>query len=151
MRIDKRSVGFFLGALAIVVALQLFIQGKAEDKDVKFCRNLFIQLVKGSADVAGFIDWEHFRALESDIGAEYIKLTDSKDKADYRNAFVKAFAVGFNYFNGRANIFTNWRVYSRNDERIIIACEHARYHKTFLFTFSKSGQKKKLISLEMKK
>ena len=150
MRIDKQSIVLFVAGLAVVFALQFLMQ-KKQDADVVFCRNMYTQLAKGSTDAERYIDWEHFRALEYDVGAEYNRLANPRDKFNYRESFIKGCAAGFQYFQGELIKFTNWRIYSRSPDRVVVACDHPKTHNTLLFTFSKSGTKRKWVALEWKK
>jgi len=150
MNIDKRTLILFIAALAIVVGLQLFIQ-KNQDKDVIFCRNLYAQLVKGLPVAANSIDWEHFQALGYDVGAEYNLIAKPKEKFEYRASFIKGFSLGFNYFKARLSAFTNWRIYHKSGDKVIVACDYPRYNQTLLFTISKAGPKRKLIAIDWRK
>lgn len=150
MNIDKRTLILFIAALAIVVGLQLFIQ-KSQDKDVLFCRNFYAQLVKGSPAAANSIDWENFQALGYDVGAEYKLIAHPKEKLDYRAWFIKGFSIGFTQFKGKLNAFTNWRIYDRSDQKVVVACDYPRYNQTLIFTFSKAGAKRKLIAIDWRK
>jgi len=149
MSLDKRTVTWFVAAFAIVVGLQLLIQ-KKENKDIRFCRNLLIQLSKGSLDAEAYIDWNNFKGFDYDVGTEYKKITKPNEKSGYRSTFIKGFSLAFEYFKAQMNWFSNWRIYSQTGSQAVVACDNAKMHKTLLFTVSRKGEFRKLVAIQWK-
>ena len=146
MKINKRVLISFCTALAIVVALQFLIQ-KREDKDVLFCRNLFTQMIKGSLRAERLIDWEHITMLGYNLSAKYQTIAPQY-KYQFRATFIQGFGAGFVAYKAKPSFFTHWRIYNKDDGKVIVACDYPRKKSTLLFTISKNGEDRKLTSID---
>lgn len=131
----------------IIVLIAGFLQLK--NQEINFCRNVFKGLVAGRVEVQKFIDWEHLKALDADVGANYTRLPDEKEKSNYKKAFIKNFSLGFQRAGGKLWAFKHWRLYNKTNEVFSVAVDYPKYNKTLLFIFSQ-GRNKKLIGLEWK-
>lgn len=129
----------------IIVLIAGFFQLK--NQEINFCRNIFKGLMGGRVGVQKFIDWEHLKALDTDVGADYTRLPDDKERLNYKKAFIMLFARGFHQGGGNLRSFTNWRIYNKDNSSVTVAADYLKHNKTILFTLAKSG-KKKLVSLQ---
>jgi len=130
--------------LVVVVSLWGFLQIK--NKEVNFCRGVFSGLISGKTSVVKFISWEKLKAMDTDVGAAYIALPNEKAKLAYRDSFITGFADGFRRAKSSLRLFKHWRIYEKDDSKIIIAADYPKSQKTILFTLTKSV-KPKLIGI----
>lgn len=133
-----------VGLLVLVLLAAAAAMGvmRMSKTDVEFCRKVLNGLVEGRPSVQRWIDWEHLKALEVDVGATYTHLASDAERAQYRRAFVESFSKGFRQANGVLNAFRHWRVHERGDGRIVIAVEYEAKQKTLLLSLPASGKKK---------
>jgi len=146
MGLNKRNLVWFVVAFAIVVILQFLVQQR-EDKDVVFCRNLYARLANGSPVVERSIDWDNFKMLGRDVGVMY-ESTSPQQRFEFKNNFIKGFNAAFIAFKGKLGFFRNWRIYHRGEDKVVVACDYLKYNKVLLFTLSKTGQERKLSSID---
>ena len=147
MERDKPILEYVTLVIIILVVIGVFFQIK--NQEINFCRKVFTELAKGAPRAEKFIAWENLKAVGADIGAAYRNLPDEKERAHYREAFIKNFALGFRQNRGKVSAFKHWRLYSREGEKVVVAADYLGYNKTILFGLSKRG-KSKLISLQWK-
>lgn len=139
--VKKNKVYIIIAALAVIALFFIFYK----PSDIDFCRTTFSGLMKGDYSVAKNIDWENFKALGTEVGKTYTGLPNDKERAKYRDAFIKSSAKGFQYAKGSINNFINWRVYSQDGEEKVIACDYPLHNKVLLFTLSKFGGRKIIV------
>lgn len=140
----KISEALILSAVA-VIAFLFWVYIKSQDTSV--CRDIFSGLVKGSYTVHNVIDWDNLKALGLDVGASYRQLNNPQEKANYQRAFINNFALGFKRSGGKSGAFINWRLYDKDDKKIVVASDYQDYNKTILFTLTNSV-KKKLVDIQ---
>lgn len=138
---EQRSSDFIYAAGVIAVMLLVVGVWHLSKGDVGTCRDLFRGLAKGRQLVAGHIDWEHFKALDADVGVAYAKLSTNTDRRQYRMAFIAAFAKGFSMVGAKPDAFVNWRLHERTPTTAVIAADYAGKQKTLLVTMSTVGKK----------
>lgn len=131
--------------LAIVASLVIFMHLK--NQEANLCRSIFSGLASARYRVEKYIDWEGLKALGADVGASYKNLPNEEARTNYKKAFIRSFSNGFKRSGSRLGFFAHGRVYSKDNEKTVIAYDYLRYNKTLLFTLSKSG-KRKLISID---
>ena len=132
---------------AVVIAVFLFIY-QIKTRDVNLARSVFGGLVGGRYGVERNIDWENLRGLDINTGVVYSKFSTEIEKVGYKRAFIQSFSAGFKYSQGDLKSFVNWRVYSKDSDKIIVAADYQGYNKTLLFAFSKRGRKLASIQWE---
>jgi hypothetical protein len=125
--------------LAIVIILVAAVIFHIKTQDVEFCRSVFTGLVKGKYSIQKHIDWDNFKALNTDIGATYSKFKTEKEKTDYRKGFIYSFKLGFEYSRGNLKEFNKWRAYRKEDGKTIVAVDYRK--KTLLLTIPSSGKR----------
>ena len=136
--------------IAVILAAFFLFSGKKR-QDLEFCRDvLFGRLVAGSLSVEKLIDWDNFQGLGKDMGQDYKKMPNDKERQLYRKSFVKAFSAGFREKGGSYRAFTNWRIYSQGEGKVVIAADYPSHKKTLLFQIIKKGNERKLAALEWK-
>jgi hypothetical protein len=145
---DSRILEYVFLLITILLVAYLAVQFK--NQDINFARSVFSGLVHGKSSTQKYIDWEHFTAGGFNIAEAYAKLPDDKEKKNYRNQFIRNFAIGFAQTGGRLNYFTRWSVYSQDGLKVTVAAYNTAHKKTLLFTINKAG-KKKLIGLDILK
>ena len=126
-----------LTAIAVVAAVMRLTQGEAG-----FCREVLRNLVNDRQSAQRQIDWEHLQAVGVDVGKTYTGLPDDQARAQYRKAFIDNFAMGFRRVEGNLSAFRNWRVQTRDGNRIVVAADYEAKHKTLLFSLPAVGGKK---------
>ena len=133
----------YAAAIALGVAgLALAVRAFGHD-DVAWCRRVFSALAQGQQYIQQDIDWDLFRALDSDVGALYRQLSTDDEKANYRRMFINRFGEGFRQSKARLGDFTNWRLQGRQDEgQLVVAADHVSKSKTVLFTISTIGHRR---------
>ena len=141
----KPVLEYIILIVVLIAAGVLFLQIK--NQEINLCRYIFNGLTNRVYAAEKFIDWENLKALDVDVGAFYTRLADEKDKGGYRKEFIRNFSVGFAKAGGRLNLFTNWRIWYRDSNKVIVAADYSGYNKTILFTLSKFG-KIKLTSIQ---
>ena len=136
--------------IAVILAAIFLLSGKKK-QDLEFCRDvLFGRLVAGSLSVEKFIDWDNFQGLGKNMGQDYKKMPNDKERKLYRKSFIKAFSAGFRENGGNRRAFINWRVYSQGEGKVIIAADYPSHKKILLFQIIKNGSVRKLSALEWK-
>jgi len=136
--------------VALAIALLVFFLTRGQE-DINFCRRtIFGGLVSGRQSVKEFIDWEHFKGLGLDFAEAYARLPNTQERQAYQQAFVASFSLAFKRLKGRSAAFTNWRIYRKADQEVVVAADYPAQKKTLLFTFSKGGGIRKLVALEWK-
>lgn len=128
----EQAVAVGLAVLAVAFLASLFRQ------DVRFCRTVFVKLVKGDQSVGNAIDWDHLKALDVDVSATYAQLPNFEAKAAYRQAFIKNFAEGFHKSSGKLEEFTSW--HTERDGSI--AVEYPAKKRTLVFRLSPEGKRR---------
>ncbi len=131
--------------LLIIASSVFFIHLK--NQEANLCRSIFSGLASARYGVEKYIDWEGLRALGVDVSAVYKNLPDEEAKSNYKKAFIRNFSDGFKRSGSRLGFFAHWRIYAKDNEKTVIACDYSRYNKTLLLTLSKSG-KRKLVSID---
>lgn len=132
-------------ALAIILLIGfLYIRSR----EINFCRNVFSDLMQGRFWAVNYIDWEHLKALDMNVGETFSRLPNEKERRNYKKAFIRSLAVGFSRTGTKIGDFSNWRILSKDSEKIIAAADYIKYKKTLLLTFTKSKIGKKLVSLQ---
>lgn len=124
--------------VALFIGLFLYVK----NQDTNFSRRIFAGLIKGNSSVQKLIDWPNFQAVGVDVGRSYSILSNDKEKADYRRAFIEKFGSGFRQTGAGLKSFINWRVNAREADSIIVAADCKDKAQTILFTLSKDGRKK---------
>jgi len=132
---------------AVVIAALLFIY-QIKTRDINLARSVFRGLVNGRYGVEKNIDWENLRGLDINAGAAYSKFSTGLEKAGYKRAFIQSFSSGFRRSEGNFKSFVNWRIYSKDSDKIIVAADYQGHNKTLLFVFPKSGRKLASIQWE---
>lgn len=144
---DKNIYKYAAVLLGILVLFSAF--GLAKDKDIEFSRNVFSGLIAGKLSIRQSIDWPKFKALGMDIGAGYKDLTNDKDKSDYENFFIRSFSFNFKKTGAKFRSFTNWRIYSRDTQGVVVAADYPARKQTLLFTIARDKNKKpRLVNLD---
>ena len=126
-----------LGPLAVtgVLALAGMLAWSTFGQDVRFCKRVFAGLVTGDQSVRKMIDWSHFIALDTDVGAVYAQLPKSEQLL-YQQAFVRNFSLGFAASKADPSAFTNWRV----QENGTVAVDYPAKNKVVIFKLSENGK-----------
>lgn len=132
-----------IGVVLLLLVVFLF---QLNPNEISRCRTMFSALVRGSYSAQKQIDWEKLKALDVDVGATYSQFPDGQQRLNYQKTFVKSFALGFKQMGGELAGFRNWRVYTKDAEKTVIAADYRG--QTLLLTFSKVG--KKLTALQWK-
>ena len=148
---DKQRLSllnYSITGLVIVLILLMFFK-LTQDSDIAFTRRVLAELVNGRQSAEQAIDWPHFLALGSDIGADYSRFLIEPQRQYYRKAFIINFSMTFKNVGGQLNSFTNWRIYNRDNTKTVISCL-ALNNKALLFTLSKKNGKRKLASIQWK-
>lgn len=130
----------------IIVAIGVF-NYITQDKDVAFARTVFAGLISARESTAKLIDWQNFKALDVDIAATYANLSNEKERKNYKKVFIQGLSFGFKSTGARFAAFINWRIYQRDLEKVIVACDYPAKNKTLLFTILKDT-KPKLLSMQ---
>ncbi|MFC1675074.1 hypothetical protein ACFL1K_04245 [Candidatus Omnitrophota bacterium] len=147
MQKEKLRVLEYTLVMAAVFSALVFFLGR-EKQNIDFCRDvLFARLINGRQSVAKFIAWEDLKALGADMAPGYAKLPNEKERNNYKRTFITGFSLGFKQEGGSLQAFTNWRIYAKDSQNVIIAADYPRHKKTLLFTLSK-GKERKLVALE---
>ncbi|MDD5196843.1 MAG: hypothetical protein WC937_02690 [Candidatus Omnitrophota bacterium] len=148
---DKKNTPILeYSVLAGIVIVFLLIVFQVKTGDINLCRAIFKDLTAGRYGVQKYIDWEHFQGLDVNVGITYSKFSTEQEKTGYKKAFIQSFSRGFKGAGGRFRAFINWRIYSKNNQQVVIAADYRSRNKTLLLALSNAG-KKKLISLQWKK
>lgn len=132
--------------LGIVIALFFLFIFRMTRGDIDLAHSVFNGLASGRYGVQKYIGWEELQGLTIDVGATYSKFNTAEEKAGYKKAFIQSFSHGFSQVKGDTRSFVNWRIYSKDNDRVIIAADYLGHNKTLLMTFS--GAKNKLTSLQ---
>jgi len=148
---DKEQVSFWGYS---VVAVILVIMGVmffrvSQDPDVYFARQVFSGLVNGRQSVERDIDWPHFLAVGGDVGTDYASFPTDSQKAYFRKSFIINFALSFKSSGGELKSFTNWAVFSRDNNKAVVSA-FTLGNKTILFTIAKKAGKRKLVAIQWK-
>lgn len=142
---EKSDLIYIIIPIAIIAAVMFLL--KEKDPDINFCRKVFNGLVNNSYPQERFIDWRNLKAMDIDVGAKYSALPDEKERTDYKKSFFAGFSFGFKQGGGGSRAFTNWRIYKKDIDKVVVAADYPRYNKTILFGISKSA-KPLLISMQ---
>lgn len=132
------GLGYIFIAIAIIAGL-IFFLSQIFKSDVSLVKEIFAGLVEARQPVRKLIDWEHLNALEVNVGEVYLKVRSQKEKLDFQKVFINNFSEGFKRMGGRLDAFTNWRLYDKDNEKVVVAADYPHYNKTILFTISKYG------------
>ena len=135
--------------LAAVIILPLLFVFQIKGRDIRLARYVFNGLVNGSLGVEKHIDWERLRGLDMDVGAAYGKFSTEIERAGYRKSFIRYFSKGFKEAGAGLKSFVNWRIYSKDSVKTVVAADYPGRKKTLLLTFPSAGRKK-LYSMQWK-
>ena len=132
-----------IGSAVLVVAILVVVASwvRVSNQEVEFCRRTFGDLVHGRQAAQRAIDWEHLKAMGTDVGVVYQALRADKVKEKYRQTFIKGFSEGFRRIQGAMSAFTHWRVYKREATTTVVAVDDTHHKKTLLFTIPASGKR----------
>ena len=125
----------------------ILIQSK-QNKDIAFCRNAYAQLTKGSQSAIRYINWDDFKVFGYDVAGGYKSITNYKERLNYKSMFIKGFSMGFTLFKENGGTATNWRIYYKNDDKVVVSCDYPKRNQRLLLTISKSGPERKLTAIE---
>ena len=141
---DQAQTSKWIGLLTLAIVAAALAMGvhRFQNGDVAFCRRAFTDLAKGRQSVQRRIDWEHFRALDTNIGVAYAALPNDRERADYRDAFVSQFAQGFQSSGSRAQTLSRWKVQERADGHTVVAGSDETGNLTLLFQIPQAGRKR---------
>lgn len=109
--------------LAGLLAAGLLVVSRSRQRDAEFGRRAFIKLSDGNQRVQPDIAWEKLVALNADVGETYRHLPDAKERALFRQAFVREFAKGFLQEGGQLHMLRNWRTIERGKEMVLVAAD----------------------------
>lgn len=129
-----------LGLGGLIIAVVLFLNFGVRKNDVDFCRGIFEGLAEGRQSVQKLIDWKNMKALNVNIGETYNKYSDKKEKADYRENFIKSFSNGFKKAGGKFEAFSGWRLHQKDEFSAVVAADYKK--KTLLLTISGYARRK---------
>ena len=127
-----------LGPLALVggvITLAGLLVWNTFGQDVKLCKRVFVGLVTGDQSVRKKIDWNHFVALDVDVGATYTQLPPA-EQLPYEETFVRNFSLGFARAKADPSGFVNWRA----QEDGTVAVDYPAKNKTAIFKLSENGK-----------
>ncbi len=144
---EENILGYVVLAFVIIFVFVIFTQVK--NHDINYCRGIFSGLIKGNYNAQKNIGWEKLTAMGVNVGGVYSGIADDKEKKEYKKFFILNFSQGFKQTGGELKLFTNWRIYDRDMENIIVAADYKKYNKIILFTLSKYP-KKRLVKIEWK-
>ncbi len=142
---ERSDLLYIILPVAIIAAVMFLL--KEKDPDINFCRKVFNGLVSNSSPAERFIDWKNLKAMDVDVGVRYSGLPDEKQRSDYKKSLFAGFSFGFKQGGGSPRAFTNWRIYAKDIDKVVVAADYPRYNKTILFGISKSA-KPLLISMQ---
>lgn len=146
------NLEYYLILIVILIAGASVVLN-ALNKDINFCRRVWLGLTRGQSGVENMIDWSSFKAFDDDIGSVYNGLSDDRARERYRKSFIKAFSLGYKMIglqpSSQFKGLTHWRVYKRNNKGlVIVAVDNPSAKKTILFTISKiDSRNPKLITV----
>lgn len=135
MRNNKNLTEYSMLFLIVVISLAVFMNIK--NREINFCKSVFSGLMQGRESIQKFIDWKNLKAMGVDAGRTYVDLADDRERENYRKAFIKNTASGFKQTKGRLNLFTNWRIYDRDIDTVVIAADSKINKRVLLFIISK--------------
>ena len=106
-------------------------------------------MVNGTAAETA-IDWETFRAVGKDVGAEYRVLPNDAEKAEFRRMFLVGFSATTPNLKANPNLVTGWRLKSENSSETIVAADMKHKDAVLLITVSKRSGTQKISSFQIK-
>lgn len=131
---------FIRGVVLLAMAAAMFLLFRAMTRtEASFCRDVLGGLISGSYSSAKYISWEKFKAVGADIGAQYLRFSNEKDKKDYREVFIRNFSEGFRRAGGSFRSFSNWRIDKKDSEKTVVAADYRG--KIILLTVPKYEKK----------
>lgn len=139
----------YLGIVVAVVIIAAFFLTTGEP-DLSFGRSVFYGLIKGDESVKKFIDWDSFKAIGQDLGANYSNLPPGREQEQYKKAFIINCGLGFQSVSTVSGSFANWRL-RRSDKEIAVVAADSVGGSTILVTISKKDKRRKLISIDWEK
>lgn len=116
--------------------------------DAEFAREAFGLLAAGDHSVEQLVDWENFKALGEDYGAEYRKLPEDV-RAEERRVFVEDFSDELRESGGEAGKIANWREESRAGEQTVVAADQPN-GATLLVGVTRREGRQLLTSLDVR-
>jgi len=133
-----------------VAAAVLLLTGCAAKDDVKLARQVVTQLAQGRYSVRKLIDWENFKALDKNVGADYKALPNDKEKEGYQRSFIDGFKRGFVDQGAKVNAFYNWRFLAKVDPTLNIVAANVHDDKFLLLVAIKhAGRTRKVVELKI--
>ena len=138
---------YILVIIGAVLVAAFFMVIRQPDLDL--ARKVLSSLAQGRESIQAVIDWPSFKAMGNDVGADYEKLPSERQKLYFRKAFVINFSLSFKASGGELRNYGNWRVYSRDKEKTIVAADTVS-KKTVLFVISKKYGKSKITEIKLK-
>ena len=142
------GIGYVVMSL-VTIGLVVFIV-RMSHHEVEFCRRVFAGLVNGDSRVCRLVDWDRFKALETDVGAVYRQLPNDTEKSQYQRTFVEHFSKSFRDTGGQFKSFANWRREDTLDGQVVVAADYPSKHSTLLFRVPASWWKKRLFAIQWK-
>ena len=145
---DARFFAYLGIVVAVVIIVAFFLT--IGEPDLSFGRSVFYGLIKGNESVKKLIDWDSFKAIGQDLGANYSKLPSAREKEWYKKSFIINCSLGFQSVKGLPGSFINWRL-RRSDNQTAVVATDTVGGSTLLLTISKKDKKRKLISIDWEK
>lgn len=127
--------------LAALAATAVIYVVRMDRGELAHYRAVFAGLVGGRASVQRDIAWERLEAMGVHVGETYTHLPDDRQRAQYRQAFIRSVAAAFRQQGGAARSFTRWRIAERTAERVVVAADYPAKEKVLLLEFAASGPK----------
>jgi len=145
---DARFFAYLGIVVAVVIIVAFFLT--VGEPDLSFGRSVFYGLIKGNESVKKSIDWDSFKAIGQDLGANYSKLPSAREKEWYKKSFIINCSLGFQSLKGVPGSFANWRL-RRSDSQTAVVATDSIGGSTLLLTISKKDKKRKLVSIDWEK
>lgn len=145
----RKSHAKIFGLICLLICFLAGCFGGADD--VRFARQAMALLVKGVYSVTDKIDWTNFKALEHDMGAEYQRLPNEKERDQYKKAFVEGFRLAFQDKGGTTSLFKNWKLYAGTnaDGVSIVSTNTADKNYALLLFIKHEKGRRKLVEIKM--
>lgn len=138
---------YVVAIIAIVFGIVFFIATR--NPDIDLAKKVMYGLAQGKESVEDSLDWPTLKILDKEIGASYVKLQFDRERVYFRKLFIVNFSLSFQSVGGELRYFTNWRIYSRDKEKTIVAVDTLK-KPILLFTISYKYGKRKIVAIQFK-
>jgi hypothetical protein len=118
--------------------------------DVDFAREALTRLTNGDTSAGDMVDWDNFKVMTIDVGAQYRLMPDETNRKTFRDAFIPQFSSSFKSKGADLSKLSQWKEVSRSGDQTVVSASAPGGTGSLLITVSHPGGAQKLAGIDSK-